>query len=416
MTEEEIIEKIAPLLAGVAAGAARAVGGAAGGLGSAVGRGVISGTGRAAGAALANGEEEDVEVKNAAANSKEVPLDKLTDGKLEEVEKEPAPSHRNLRDEGNAILDGKIGDTKVGTPPKQSKFSIDTAEELKAYEVFLEKKKVPKGRTIMPSEGRHMVEGEKPTQTAMDNPEWQGEKTTNLFGKPQVKPKKAAYEEFLDKTLNQYSSQDQKPRGDKENNVDAMGESKFPMTEKPVTNPQKVTTNPASATTQGGVTKKPAGDRGATTGNQSLGVGSGHNYSDSQFKKLLYEMTGAGGGKGQNDTPENKPVNSKEMGNWKKRVISEGGKVHGNAKKEPPKSTGGSPFRNLSAMKAYEVFLMKEYEIFLEVKSHGMGDARYGNVHETGMEEDWGKGNREEQTYIVSNDKKGKKENDSKHE
>ena len=67
-------------------------------------------------------------------------------------------------------------------------------------------------------------------------------------------------------------------------------------------------------------------------------------------------------------------------------------------------------------MKAYEVFLMKEYEIFLEVKSHGMGDARYGNVHETGMEEDWGKGNREEQTYIGSNDKKGKKENDSKHE
>ena len=38
-----------------------------------------------------------------AADSKEEPLDKLTDGKLEEVEKEPQPSQQNIRDEGQAI-------------------------------------------------------------------------------------------------------------------------------------------------------------------------------------------------------------------------------------------------------------------------------------------------------------------------
>ena len=62
-----------------------------------------------------------------AADSKEEPLDKLTDGKLEEVEKEPQPSQQNIRDEGQAILDQKVPDTKIGAPPKQSQISLDTA-------------------------------------------------------------------------------------------------------------------------------------------------------------------------------------------------------------------------------------------------------------------------------------------------
>jgi hypothetical protein len=62
-----------------------------------------------------------------AADSKEEPLDKLTDGKLEEVEKEPQPSQQNIRDEGQAILDQKVPDTKIGAPPKRSQISLDTA-------------------------------------------------------------------------------------------------------------------------------------------------------------------------------------------------------------------------------------------------------------------------------------------------
>jgi len=62
-----------------------------------------------------------------AAESEEEPLDKLTDGKLEEVEKEPQPSHQNIHDEGQAILDEKVPDTKIGAPPKKNQISLDTA-------------------------------------------------------------------------------------------------------------------------------------------------------------------------------------------------------------------------------------------------------------------------------------------------
>lgn len=86
-----------------------------------VARGVVGGVANAVTGAITGDDAEK------AADSKEEPLDKLTDGKLEEVEKEPQPSQQNIRDEGQAILDQKVPDTKIGAPPKQSQISLDTA-------------------------------------------------------------------------------------------------------------------------------------------------------------------------------------------------------------------------------------------------------------------------------------------------
>ena len=86
-----------------------------------VARGVVGGVANAVTDAITGDDAEK------AADSKEEPLDKLTDGKLEEVEKEPQPSQQNIRDEGQAILDQKVPDTKIGAPPKQSQISLDTA-------------------------------------------------------------------------------------------------------------------------------------------------------------------------------------------------------------------------------------------------------------------------------------------------
>lgn len=46
----------------------------------------------------------------------------------------------------------------------------------------LGKAKVKRGRRVYPNEGRHMADGDKPKQTSMDNPEWQGEVKTGLYG------------------------------------------------------------------------------------------------------------------------------------------------------------------------------------------------------------------------------------------
>tara|TARA_R110002020_G_scaffold11474_1_gene43141 strand:+ start:5412 stop:8129 length:2718 start_codon:yes stop_codon:yes gene_type:complete len=70
-----------------------------------------------------------------AAESKEKPLDELTHGKLEEIEKDPSDKEKMPKEESEAVLREAEGDTETGVkdtivadPPKSKQISRDVAE------------------------------------------------------------------------------------------------------------------------------------------------------------------------------------------------------------------------------------------------------------------------------------------------
>ena len=236
-----------------------------------------------------DGEQKEDPYAKEVSMDKEQPLDKLTHGKLEEVEK------------------------------------------LKSWESWLDKTmtyRKTRGNVEMkyPTEGEEVWDSKQQKRVKEDKTP----KRTN---------KLTSWESWLNKTSNQFSGQKQNKRsttGDG-SDINAMGTITGTQTENPIISPkgglgnvsaeisQKYTTNPNSVGRNGG---RVGGEERGGNG------GSGGKVTMDSTRALIADTLEADK---KEDNPDeklgNKPRPPSTLKPWQQKVLDQGGKIHGNAKK-----------------------------------------------------------------------------------
>ena len=319
-----------------------------------------------------DGEQKEDPYAKEVSMDKEQPLDKLTHGKLEEVEK------------------------------------------LKSWESWLDKTmtyRKTRGNVEMkyPTEGEEVWDSKQQKRVKEDKTP----KRTN---------KLTSWESWLNKTLNQFSGQQEKKpsTGGLGQDINYMGGTKQePLTENvPIKSPkgklgnvgaevpQKLTSNPNSASTRGG---RLGGDK---RGGDSP---SGGKVTMDSTRALLAQVLGDEKEDNPDEKLGNKPNNSK-LPKWQQIIQERSGKIHGNAKKSwelwlnketnedkilatqlneaRAVTTGKVPESKLKPDPNKEAeqgeitdFNANKWKSWL-IKQQGAGDARFGNQHLTGLEQE----------------------------
>ena len=318
-----------------------------------------------------DGEQKEDPYAKEVSMDKEQPLDKLTHGKLEEVEK------------------------------------------LKSWESWLDKTmtyRKTRGNVEMkyPTEGEEVWDSKQQKRVKEDKTP----KRTN---------KLTSWESWLNKTSNQFSGQKQNKRsttGDG-SDINAMGTITGTQTENPILSPkgglgnvsaeisQKYTTNPNSVGRNGG---RVGGEERGGNG------GSGGKVTMDSTRALIADTLEADK---KEDNPDeklgSKPNNSK-LPKWQQIIQERSGKIHGNAKKSwelwlnketnedkilatqlneaRAVTTGKVPESKLKPDPNKEAeqgeitdFNANKWKSWL-IKQQGAGDARFGNQHLTGLEQE----------------------------
>ena len=241
-------------------------------------------------------------------------------------------------------------------------------------------------------------------------------------GKLEEVEKLKSWESWLNKTLNQFSGQQEKKpsTGGLGQDINYMGGTKQePLTENvPIKSPkgklgnvgaevpQKLTSNPNSASTRGG---RLGGDK---RGGDSP---SGGKVTMDSTRALLAQVLGDEKEDNPDEKLGNKPNNSK-LPKWQQIIQERSGKIHGNAKKSwelwlnketnedkilatqlneaRAVTTGKVPESKLKPDPNKEAeqgeitdFNANKWKSWL-IKQQGAGDARFGNQHLTGLEQE----------------------------